>query len=117
LIPKAFNLSITSTFSINIVIAEADLVKNIIKNNRIVKTGSIVEEIIRIGYYRRLSSLITSYKIRIVVYYFYSIEILTKYINLNTITTTDEELYNFTTISVYIVINFNTEARYLIMTV
>jgi hypothetical protein len=117
LILKTFNPSIISTFSINIIIAEVDLVKNIIRDNKIVKVDNIVEEVMRIDYYRRLFSLITSYKVRAVAYYFYSIKILTKYTNLGTITTTDEELYNFTTISVYITIDFNTEARYLIITV
>jgi hypothetical protein len=77
----------------------------------------MVEEVVRIGHYRRLSSLITSYEVRAVVYYFHSIEILTKYTDLDTITTADEEPYNLTTIGVYIVIDFNTEARYLIITV
>jgi hypothetical protein len=37
--------------------------KYIVGNSRIVKIGSIVEEIVRIGHHRRLFSLITSYKI------------------------------------------------------
>jgi V8-like Glu-specific endopeptidase len=72
--------------------------KYIIKNNKIVKIGSIIKEVIRIDYYKRFSSLITSYKVKIVVYYFYNIKILTKYTNLDTITIIDEELYNFTAI-------------------
>jgi hypothetical protein len=64
----------------------------------------------RIGYYGRLSSLITSYEVKVVAYYFHSIEILTKYTDLSTITTTDEELYNLTAVGVYITIDFNAEA-------
>jgi hypothetical protein len=59
---------------------------------------------------RYLSFFIVSYKIRAVTYYFHSIEILTKNTDLNTITAADEELYNLTTIGVYIVINLDTEA-------
>jgi hypothetical protein len=77
----------------------------------------MVEEVVRIGYYRRLSSLITSYEVRAVAYYFYSIEILTKYTDLSTITTTDEELYNFSAIGVYIAIYFDTEACQLIVAI
>jgi hypothetical protein len=64
----------------------------------------------RIDYYKRLSSLITSYKVRAVVYCFHSIKILTKYTNLGTITAADKELYNFTAIRVNTVIDLNTEA-------
>jgi hypothetical protein len=72
---------------------------------------------VRIDYYKRLSSLITSYKIRVVTYYFHNIEILTKYTNLNTITIIDEELYNLSAIGVYIAIDFDTEACQLIVAI
>jgi hypothetical protein len=70
----------------------------------------MVEEIMRISYYRRLSSLVASYKVKAVAYYFYSAKILTKYTNLGTITTADKEPYNLTTIGVDIAINLNAEA-------
>jgi hypothetical protein len=70
----------------------------------------VIKEIIRINYYRCLSSLITSYKVRAVVYYFHNIKILIKYINLGTIAAADKELYNFTIIGVYITIDLDTEA-------
>jgi hypothetical protein len=70
----------------------------------------VVKEIIRINHYKRLSSLITSYKVRAITYYFNSIKILTKNTNLGTITTTDKELYNLTAIGVNIAIDLNTEA-------
>jgi hypothetical protein len=57
LAPKAFNPSIASAFSVDIAIAEADLVKHIVGNSRIVEAGSGVEEVVRIGHHRRLSSL------------------------------------------------------------
>jgi hypothetical protein len=60
--------------------------------------------------HRYLSSLITLYKVKIIIYYFHSIEILTKNTNLDTIITTDEELYNLTIIGVYITIDLDTEA-------
>jgi hypothetical protein len=110
LIPKAFNPSIPSAFSVDIAIAEANLIKHFVGDSKIVKIGSIVEEIVRIGHYKRLSSLITSYKIRAVAYYFHSIKILTKYTNLSTITATDEEPYNLSAIDVYIAIDLDTEA-------
>jgi hypothetical protein len=77
----------------------------------------MIEEVMRIGHYRRFSSLITSYEVRAVAYCFHSIEILTKYINLGTITAADEEPYNLTTVGVYITIDLNTEARQFIMAV
>jgi hypothetical protein len=70
----------------------------------------MVKEIIYINYYRRLSSLITPYEVKVVVYYFHNIKILTKYTNLGTITTTDEKLYNLTAIGVYIAIDLNLKA-------
>jgi ABC-type Mn2+/Zn2+ transport system ATPase subunit len=45
----------------------------------IVEAGSVVEEVVRIGHHRRLSSLVTSYEVRPVAYCFHSIEILMKY--------------------------------------
>jgi hypothetical protein len=70
----------------------------------------MVKEIIYISYYRRLSSLITSYEVRAITYYFNSIKILMKDINLSIITTADKELYNLMIISVNITINLNAEA-------
>jgi hypothetical protein len=111
LILKPFNPNIISTFSVNIIIAEADLIKYIIGDSKIVKIGNMVEEIIRIDYYRYLFSFIISYEVRAVAYCFYNIKILTKYINLGTITTVDEEPYNLTAIDVYIIINLDIKAR------
>jgi hypothetical protein len=71
----------------------------------------------RISYYRRLSSLVTPYKAKVVAYYFHSIKILMKYTDLGTIAATDEKLYNFTAIGVYTAIDLNPEAWQLIMTV
>src|SRR5437868_5013100 len=110
MIPKAFNPSIPSAFSVDIAIAEADLIKHFVGDSRIVETGSVVEEIVRIGHHRRLSSLVTSYEIRAVAYYFHSMEILTKYTNLSTIAATDEEPYNLSAIGVYTAIDLDTEA-------
>jgi hypothetical protein len=70
----------------------------------------MVKEIIRISYYRRLSSLVASYKVRVIAYYFHSAKILTKYTDLGTIAITDKELYNLTTIGVDTTINLNAEA-------
>jgi hypothetical protein len=70
----------------------------------------VIKKIIRINYYKRLSSFIASYKVRVVAYCFNSIKILTKYTNLGTITTTNKELYNFTAISVNITIDLNIKA-------
>jgi hypothetical protein len=110
LILKAFNLSITNTFFVDIIIIKVDLVKYIIRDNKIIKVGNMIKEIIRINYYRCLSSLITPYKVKVVAYYFHSIKILTKYTNLNMIITINEKLYNLITIGVYITIDFNPEA-------
>jgi hypothetical protein len=77
----------------------------------------VVEEVVRIGHYRRLSSLITSYEVRAVTYRFHSIEILTKYTDLGTITTADEEPYNLTAIGVYTAIDLDTEACQLIVAI
>jgi hypothetical protein len=117
LIPKAFNPNIISTFSVNIAIAEADLIKHIVENSKIIEADSMIEEIVRIGHHRRLFSLITSYKVRTVVYCFHRIKILTKYTDLGTITAADEESYNFTAVGVYTAIDLNAEARQLIMAV
>jgi len=57
LAPKAFNPSIASAFSVDIAIIEADLVKHIVRNSRIVEAGSRVEEVVHIGHHRYLSSL------------------------------------------------------------
>lgn len=111
LVLKGFNSSIANVFVINIVIAEADLIKYFVGDSGIVKTDSVVEEIICIGHYRCFSLLVASYEVRVVAYCFYSIEILTKYTDLNTITTADKELYDFTAIGVYIAINLDIEAR------
>ena len=77
----------------------------------------MVEEVVRIGHHRRLSSLITSYKVRAVAYCFHRMEILTKYTDLGTIAAADEEPYNLTAIGVYTAIDLNAEARQLIMAV
>jgi hypothetical protein len=71
----------------------------------------------RIGHYRRLSSLITSYKVKAIAYCFHSIKILTKYTNLGTITAIDEESYNLTAIGVYTAINLDIEACQLIVAI
>jgi hypothetical protein len=110
LAPKAFNPSITSAFSADIVITKADLVKYIVGDSRIVEAGSVVEEVVRIGHHRRLSSLVTSYEVRVVAYCLHSIEILTKYTDLDTIAAADEELYNLTAVGIYTAIDLNTEA-------
>jgi hypothetical protein len=71
----------------------------------------VVKEIVRIGYYRRLSSLVASYKVRAITYYFNSIKILMKDTDLGTITITDKKLYNFTVIGVDTAIDLNAELR------
>ena len=110
LIPKSFNPNIASAFSVDIAIAEADLVKYFVGNSRIVKTSSVVEKIMCIGHHRRFSSSITSYEVRAVAYCFYSREILTKNTDLSTIAVADEEPYNLTTIGVHTAIDFNAKA-------
>jgi len=117
LIPKAFNPNITSALSVDIAIAEANLVEHIVGDSGIVEAGSMVEEVVRIGHHRRLSSLVTSYEVRAVAYCLHSIEILTKHTDLGTIAVTDKEPYNLTAVGVYTAIDLNAEARQLIMTV
>jgi hypothetical protein len=107
LISKAFNPNIISAFSVCIVIAKADLIEYFVGNSEIVKARSVVEEVVHISYHRCLSSLITSYKVRAIVYRFHSIEILTKYTDLDTVTAADEESYNLTAICVYTAIDLN----------
>jgi hypothetical protein len=97
-------------FSVDIAIAETDLVEHIVGDSRIVKAGSVVEEVVRIGHHRRLSSLVTPYEVRAVAYCFHSIEILTKYTNLGTIAAADEEPYNLTAIGIHTAIDLNAEA-------
>jgi hypothetical protein len=70
----------------------------------------MVKKIICISYYRRLSSLIALYKVKVVAYCFHSVKILTKYTDLGTITITDKKLYNLIIISVNTAINLNVEA-------
>jgi hypothetical protein len=103
-------LSIINTFSVDIAIAKTDLIKYIVGDSKIVETGSVIEEVMRIGYYRYLSSLITPYKVRIIAYCFYNIEILAKDAGLGTITAADEEPYNLTTIGVYTAIDLDIKA-------
>jgi hypothetical protein len=117
LISKTFNLSITSAFSVDIAITEVNLIKYVIRDSEIVKAGSVIEEVVRIRHYRCLSSLITSYKVRVIPYCFHSIEILMKYTDLSTVTAADEEPYNLTAVCVYIVIDLNIEACQLIMAI
>jgi hypothetical protein len=83
----------------------------IVGDRRIFKINNIVKEIMRINYYRRLSSLVVSYKVKAITYYFNSMEILMKDTNLGTIPTADKELYNLTAISVDIAIDLNAELR------
>jgi hypothetical protein len=71
----------------------------------------VVKEIVRISYYRRLSSLIASYKVKAITYYFNSIKILTKDTDLGTIAATDKKLYNLTVIGVDTAIDLNAEPR------
>ena len=77
----------------------------------------MVEEIVRIGYHRRLSSLVASYEVRAITYCFDSIEILTEDTDLGAIVTADKEPYNLAAISVDTAIDLNAEARQLIVTV
>ena len=98
LIPNVFNPYITSAFSVDIAIAEADVVKLIVGDGGIFETGSVVEEVVRIGHHRRLSSLVVSYEVRAVAYCFDSIEILTEYTDLGAIAAADKEPYNLTAI-------------------
>ena len=117
LTPKGFNPSIASAFSVDIAIAEADVVKDIVGDGGIFETGSMVEEVVCIGHHRRLSSLIASYKVRAITYCFDSIEILTKDTDLGPIAAADKEPYNLTAIGVDTAIDLNAEARQLIVTV
>jgi hypothetical protein len=71
----------------------------------------------RIGHYRRLFSLIASYKVRAVTYYLNNIEILTKDTDLGTIAAADKESYNLTAIGVDTAIDLNAEPRQLIVAV
>jgi hypothetical protein len=93
------------------------LVELIVGDSGIVETGSVVEEIVRIGHHRRLSSLVASYEVRAVAYCFHSIEILTKYTDLGTIAAADEEPYNLTAVGVYTAINLDTEACQLVVAI
>jgi hypothetical protein len=71
----------------------------------------VVEEVeVRIGSHRGLSSLVTSSEVRAVACCFHSVEILTKYTDLGTITATDKEPYNLTTLGVDTAIDLNAEA-------
>jgi hypothetical protein len=54
---KAFDLSISSAFSVDIVIIKADLAKYIIRDSRIFEIGYVIKKVIRIGYYRRFFPL------------------------------------------------------------
>jgi hypothetical protein len=71
----------------------------------------------RIGHYRRLSSLVASYKVKAITYCFNSIKILTKDTDLGTIAAADKELYNLTAIGVDTAIDLNVEPRQLIVAV
>ena len=86
------------------------MVKYLVGDSGIVEAGSVVEEVVRIGHHRCLSSLVTSYEVRAIPYCFHSIEILTKYTNLCTVAATDEEPYNLTAVCVYTAIDLNSEA-------
>jgi hypothetical protein len=110
LTPKSFNSGIASAFSVDIAIAEADVVKDIIGDGGIFETGSVVEKVVRIGHHRRLSSLVASYEVRAITYCFDSIEILTKDTNLGTIVTADKEPYNLTAIDIDTAIDLNADA-------
>src|SRR3954451_9350814 len=57
LIPKAFDPSIASAFSVDIAIAEADLIKLIVGDSRIVETGSVIKEVVRIGHHRLIMTV------------------------------------------------------------
>ncbi len=71
LILKAFNLNIVNIFFIDIAIAKIDLIKHIIKNNKIVKISNVIKEIMYISYYKCFSFFIISYKVKAIVYCFY----------------------------------------------
>jgi len=117
LISKSFNPNISCTFSENIIIAETDLIKYIIKNSKIIKTSSMIKEIICISYHRRFSSSITSYEVKTVAYCFHNMQILTKYTDLHIIITANKKPYNLTIVNVYTAVDFDTETCQLIMTI
>ena len=73
---KTFNFDIIYAFFIDIIVGEGNLIKNIVRDWKIIEVDHIVKKVIYVYYYRRFSISISTQEVEIVANSFNSIKVL-----------------------------------------